>query len=148
MPLDLSEAVLQRALAQVEPQAPARPPKTAGRTDLNSTLLAILGAGADGASTYHLMRQGSSEDNAIFAGRSPATTGLAVAGSGVAQAGLTHLLGKKFPKLAKALMGNQAGLSIGLAAENFARPTGRAESSMNTYRKAVAAAMARDDRQE
>jgi uncharacterized membrane protein YebE (DUF533 family) len=149
MPLDLSDAVVQRAVAQVAPVVPVAPARTpAARREPNPSLLALLGSLADGASTAYLLKRGGGEDNAMLRGLQgkPGLTGLAVAGGGLAQAAVTHLIGKKFPKLGRAAMANQGATQIGLAAENFSRPTGRSESSIDTYRQAVVRAMTRDDR--
>jgi hypothetical protein len=149
MPLDLSEAVLQRAMAQVEP-APERPRMVAsGSGELDPTFMGILGALADGASTYALLKKGHAEDNQAFAPLKghPAATGLAATGTGLVGVGLAKLLGKKWPGLSRALTANYAAQSIGLAAKNFDQTQQGwfGESSADAYRQAVTRALQRDD---
>jgi hypothetical protein len=140
MSVDLSEAVLQRALSKVTPSQKQERPAPQSR-EINPTLLAILGALADGASTATLLKKGHREDNPLYAplrGK-PAATGAAVAGTGLAAVGLGKLIGKKFPGAAKALTANYAAQSIGLAGKNFEQTQNGVfgESSADAYRSAV-----------
>lgn len=125
--------------------APSQPPG-----DLSPKLLALLGAAADGASTYSFMRDGSgNEDNALYRplGKSPLATGLAVAGTGIASTALIHkILGKRFPVIAGALIANQGANQIGLAGRNLAGDhsiEGATVSTPDSYNRSVTQAIRR-----
>lgn len=135
----LIDELVKRQVAEQPPKLDLDLPKITSGGELNPTLLSILGSLADGVSTYNFMRQGGLEDNSLYQSLSgsPIGTGLAVAGTGLAELGLSRLLGKKFPGLAKTLLANQAAQRIGLAGENFAQPTNRKESSIDSYNRAV-----------
>lgn len=140
----LRDEVIQRAMASMSPPAIVEPARPAAPTKDHSTLLGVLSALADGASTAHLMKKGGVEGNAIYGQpQSPMKTGLAVAGSGLADVAAMHLLGKKFPKLAKMLGAQTTAHRIGLAGENVAREGWRPNggSSIDAYHAKVMRAM-------
>jgi hypothetical protein len=92
------------------------------QTTLNPTVAAILGAVADGASTYNMLKRGSMvEDNAMFSGiGSPAATGLAAAGTGLAVPLLARLLKGKLPKgIIDPIVANMGARTLGVAGSNF-----------------------------
>jgi len=89
--------------------------------------LATIGGLADAASTYAFMKHGHNRElnpvvNAIAKGN-PEMTGLTAAGGLLATKGLTHLIGKKWPKLADALAANLGAQQLGLGIHNFAHAT-------------------------
>jgi len=139
--LDLSEAVIRRALAQIAPPHAPQTPRPSSPREAPAGLMGILGAAADGASTYALLKKGYAEDNAAFGPLKghPAATGLAAAGTGLAGVGLAKLLGKKWPKVGEALSANYAAQAIGIAGKNAEQMQQGAfgKSSVDDYRDAV-----------
>lgn len=144
--LDLNGALTQEVLQRMMRDTPAAVRRDESSRDVSPTLLAALGSLADGASTYALLRKGYAEDNPLFRplGGHPAATGLGVVGANLAGVGLAKLLGKKWPRAGRALMANHAGATMGLAGKNIEHlGDGFSESSADSYRKAVMAALSR-----
>lgn len=143
MPLNLDGPLTQELLIR-QAQEPTVSPEQ--QNDLSPTLLALLGAAADGASTYGFLKSGTGkEGNRALSGMSPLGAGIGAASSGLAGVGLAKLLGKKFPKLADALIANQGARQIGLAAENISSPgVTYKDSSDGLYNKKVGSAMTHD----
>jgi hypothetical protein len=136
--LEIRDAVIQRALEQM--RQPYAETQQAQPRELNPTLLAMLGSVADGASTYRTMKRGNREDNAALQGMSPTGTALSAMGSGLLGAGVSHLIGQKWPKVGRALAGNLGAHQIGIAANNLG-PLGPGQSSIHTYHDAVMRAL-------
>lgn len=154
MPLHTDHAVQEFAKNAPVPKRPGTENKS---LELPPELMALLGAGADAASTFNFMKQGEPktglqwgaqapsvhEDNALFSGHGPGATALGVLGSSLGQLGLSKLLKRKAPGMANAMMANQGAESIGLAAENFSAPTKRKESASDALNGKVTAAIRR-----
>lgn len=141
MPIEIRQQLIDDLMKrQVEHDTANRtrvtaPPIGQGR-ELDPSLLLLLGAAADGATTANFLRGTTHvEDNAMFRGLNgnPLTTGLAVAGTGVATVLAHKLLARKLPHLAKMLTANQAAERIGLAGRNIS-PDGRTSGNESLTR--------------
>jgi hypothetical protein len=133
---------------------------------IDPSLLAVIGAAADGASTYKFLSDrkaaqqvpagwqvpmapfpgmkyaGGGEDNPLYRPleNHPLATGLAVAGTGVLTTTLINrVLRKHFPKIADTLLANQGANQIGLAGKNVGpdAPEGSAESYNRSVTQAI-----------
>lgn len=114
------------------PQTETRAPR-----GFSPTTLGLMGSGADGLSTYAMMRGGRGEDNNTLQGMSPGKTGLATAGMGLAGVAGYKLLAKKFPKLARILAVNHAASQIGTAGRNFSGYDNLGASSIESYNRDI-----------
>lgn len=133
---------------------------------LTPSMLALLGAAADGTSTYGFLKQSQNhqaqipflpkssgpihhEDNAMYGllKNNPVATGLSVAGTGLIGAILARkILGKRFPKIADALIANQGANQIGLAGRNIGGAgfvNGQPASSAESYNDSITQAIRR-----
>ncbi len=134
MPLDIDPALIEQLVqrqAMVERFAPQPALASLPPGELPPSLMAALGAVADGASTYQFLKQGTgTEDNAMFSGANnkPAMTALTVAGTGLAVPLAGRLLRNTLPKsLIDAIVANIGGRSIAAAGSNL---DGLRESSL------------------
>ena len=86
--------------------------------------LATLGGLLDAASTYAFMKKGTArEANPLvnmIAKQHPEMTGLTAIGGLLATKGLTHLIGKKWPRAADAIAANLGAEQMSLGAHNLA----------------------------
>lgn len=103
MPLEIKDELINELVkreAMKERFAPKQPePRIVPEGSVNPTLLAILGAIGDGATTYRFLKNGTAaEDNAMLQGMGPVGTGLAGAGSGIGTALAGRLLKGKLPQ--------------------------------------------------
>ncbi len=126
------EQMQERFAPEVVESAPESKP-------LSPSLMAALGAAADGASTYRFLKQGTApEDNTIFGGLDghPAFTSLAATGTGLAVPLIGKLLQNKLPKgLIEAIGANMGARTLGVAGANF--DDGLGESSTRHVTKAL-----------
>lgn len=142
---ELINELIKRQIAQEQFTAPPKGESATrqNRSELDPSLMTLLGSLADGASTYTFMRQGRDEDNALYhkmgVTHSPIATGAMVAATGpLLELGIKKVLGKRFPSLARALSSQHAAQRVAIAAENFSRNTGRKpESSGTSVDKAI-----------
>jgi len=101
--------------------------------------LATLGGLADAASTYAFMKKGVAKEgnplvNAI-AGGNPEMTGLTAIGGLLATKGATHLIGKKWPKVAEIIAANLGAEQLGMGVHNFAKTFGQTHNGNDTARE-------------
>lgn len=152
MPIQINQQLIddlvQRQIRQNE-QKQQEAQQPAEGHDIDPSLLAVLGGVADGASTYNFLRQGSGvEGNKMYGSLngSPLKTGLSVAATGLAGVGIAKLLAKKFPKIANAMLANQAATQIGYAGKNISPDMlngHRTSSSTESYNNSVTQAIRR-----
>lgn len=116
---DLIDELINREMMK-ERFAPRPEPTQQPQGELNPTLLALLGAGADAASTYKFLKTGEGvEDNPAHAGKGPAGTAFSVLQGNLGELLLARVLAKKFPKLGDTLTGQFGARGIGLAGANL-----------------------------
>lgn len=119
------EQLVKRQAEAEEMQKRFASPSTpaASQTELDPSLMAVLGAAADGLSTYQFLKRGTAqEDNAMFGGleNKPGLTAMSVTGTGLAAPLLGKLMKKKLPQgLIDAIVANIGGRSLAAAGANF-----------------------------
>lgn len=97
-------------------------PSTSHSRTLSPNLVSLLGAGADGVSTYNFLahpRGITKEDNPLLSGGSPFTAGLGAAGMGLGNMALAALIKKKWPSLAETLQAPIAARQLAVGLSNF-----------------------------
>ena len=130
MPITIDPALVdhlvkrQVAAEQMQERFAPDAVESAPQGELSPSLLAALGAAADGASTYRFLKKGTGrEDNAMFSSalhEKPALTGLIAAGTGLAGPLLGKALKGKLPKgIIEAIVANLAARTTAAAGMNI-----------------------------
>jgi len=126
---DLASALLDRKMQENPDQFKTAISRPVDRSEsgMSPHTLATIGGLADAASTYAFMKRGNMREtnplvNAIAKGN-PEMTGLTAIGGLLATKGLTHLIGKKWPKAADAIAANLGAQQLGLGVHNLANTT-------------------------
>lgn len=146
MPINIDDELInelvkrQVAEQQTRKRVDTQPEDTPHQqTTLSPTAASIIGALADGASTYSFLKRGTGvEDNAMFGGLKgkPLATALSAAGTGLAAPLLGKLLKGKLPKgVIDALVANMGARTLATAGANFDGLEG--ESSFDQVTKAL-----------
>ena len=151
MPINIDQELInelvKRQMAEAEEPAPLDldlPQQSRQSASISPTMAAVLGAVADGSTTYRFLKRGTAaEDNAMWGrlNNSPAKTGLAAVGTGIGAAMLGKLLRNRLPKgVIDSVVANLGANQAGLAGFNVMP---RRNTSQDAYNKAITRAIRR-----
>lgn len=132
---ELAYVLMERELAKDPNQFKQKPLPTGDSGGMSPQTLATLGGLVDAASTYTFLKRGThNEGNPMInmiSGGSPEMGGLAALGGLAASKGVTHLIGKKWPRVADAIAANLGALQLGYGTHNFAKTFNRQAGDPN-----------------